>query len=890
MTPSRDAKHEHASAETSAGSLSRLGEHGELNEEIRHHIVERAESLVADGWDPRDAMREAERLFGEVVRLRRQMADVRRGTLGWRIMRIPLPVLSQLRYAWRAVSHSKTYLLAVVTTLALGLGAASSIFSVLDALLLRPMPYHEASRLMELNRSREDGSYSMGLTTQAAAGWREASTSFADGWLAYSWLSIVRTDGSAPEELSFVAVTPGADTLLRLPMLVGRSISEEDARPGAPPVVVLSREYYERMGADRDLVGRTIQLESGPATVVGVFAGGVRFPQIGDPPDAWLPLRDDFTAADRTLLRGVPRTWVRLRPGLSLAAAQEQVDRLAVGLQEADPQPGGWSATLVPIGSHRANPDVRRAVWTLAATVAAIFLIALVNGVNLTLIRTSVRSRELAIRAAIGASRRQLFGMLLTEGLMLGLLSGVAAVALSLGALTLIRAAMPYEVSYFSPHAFHIEGRTLLFIFVSAMSAGTVLGLLPAVRILRKHIGYAALVGKGSDQTRGRRRVHDGLVAAQVALSMMLLVGAGLLVRSFVTLTTEDPGFDHEAVAMADVSLSPARYPTAADRATFLRQLEQRLEARPGVLGVTISNGTGFSFGFALQAEGDEPLSDQPTLLPHTSVAEDYFDVLGVELVAGRAFGPEDAGTDAVIIDRDMARLFWGGQNSIGRRFRFDEGQTWYTVIGVVGELRLMGRDQRDGPSQILFLASDDAAGSFAQVAVRAAGDPRAVLPVIREVMLELDPRQSIWKLRTAADALAEEEAKPRFLVLLSTLLAALSVILAAVGLFGVLTYSVTRRERELGVRMALGADRRRLRASVVREGVTITAAGVLLGLAGVLLGARALAPLLYELEPTDPATLAAAAAAFLGIAAAASFLPAQRATHVNPVEVLRSE
>jgi len=858
------------------------GAAAELEEEIRHHVRERAELLMQEGWERDAALREAERRFGDVARIRRQTLAVHgREEARTTLVEALRSAVADVRYALRGVRANPGFALAVVATLALGIGAASSIFSVIDAILLRPMPYRDAERIVEVIN---------GLDAARLRGWREASRELADGWLAYHRQTLVRTDGEGAEALAVVGVTPGADTLLGIPLLLGRAFTPEDARPGGTDVAILGRAYHERLGGDPGVVGSTLRLESGPVVVVGVLRGGVRFPEYAADPDLWIPLRDDLTLADRSP-GGAQGVWMRLKPGVELAAAQERADALATSLQEEEPLERGWKVRLLPVGAHRANPDVKQALWTLAGTVAAIFLIACVNGVNLLLVRGSARSREMAVRMAIGGSRGRVVRQLLVEGLVLGLLGGVAAVLLAVGAVAGMRGLLPTEVLFFSPHAFGVEERTLAFAFAASVLVGTVLGLLPGLQLVRRE-GMdlpLSLAGRAAGDTPARRRLRNGLVVAQIALSMTLLAAAGLFVKSFARLVRVDPGYDYQRVALAAIGPSGTRYPEPEDRADLLRRLEEALEARPEVASATRTGGSGFTSG-RLEAEGGVVPEGQPKLIPHTSVLPDYLEVMGIELVAGRGFEPSDAGTDAAIVDRDLARYLWGAESPLGRRFRLDEEGSWMTVVGVVRELRMMGRDQRDGPHQVLRPAAPERAGGYVEVAVRTEGDARLGVRAIREELLRLDPEQWIWKIGTAAEALAEEEDKPRFLVTLMSLLAGTALALAAVGLYGVLAYSVARRDRELGIRLALGAGEGRVRRMVLGEGLAVAGVGVALGLGGALAASRAIERLLYEVEPGDPATLAATTLLFLGVAAAACLFPARRATRVDPSEVLRQE
>jgi predicted permease len=863
------------------------GAAGDLDQEIRHHIQESADLLIAQGWTPEEALREAERRFGRVTRIREQLLGIhgappqRPAPLEWLHSAV-----QDARHALRGILTRPAMTLPLLLTLALGIGASAAVFSVVDAALLRPIGYRDAQRLVEV-KPAGSGNSSGTISIAAIPRFIDAAGAFSDGWEAHRTETLVRTDGDAAEQLSVVAVTPGADTLLGIPLLMGRSFSADDARPGAPDVVILTRPYYERLRADADILGRTIRLESGPARVVGVLRGGVRFPEYGGYPDLWMPLRSDFTFANQRAEAG--ELWLRLRADVSLAAARGRAEAVAAGLRQQELLDADENIALLPVAEFRANRDTKQALWALSGTVAALYLIALVNAANLLLVRASTRGRELAVRMAIGGSRARLLRLLVIEGLSIGVFGGAAAAALAWAAVRAMRGVLPSELLFFTPHVFGVETRTIVFTLAASMIVGVTLGLVPAYHVLRGRRLSSSLTGRVEDAP-STRRLRNSLVVAQVTLSMALLAGAGLFVKSFVRLVSVDPGFDFERVALASIPLSPVRYPDAPSQAELLRRLEDALEGRPEVEGVAMSTGGGFTSGRRIEAEGMPAPGDAPSLIPFSSVSPDYLRVTGTELVAGRGLEPEDVGTGAVLIDQDFASYLWGGESVIGRRFRIGEDQEWNTVVGVVQELQLMGRDERDGPYQLLYPMDPSEDVNVAQLAVRSAGDPAALLPVIRETLRELDPEQWIWKLHTGPEALAEEEDQPRFLVTLMSLLATIAISLASLGLYGVLSNSVAQRNREIGIRVALGADCGRVRGLVVAEGLQVAGLGVLLGTLAALLSSRVLEQLLYEVEPGDPWTLAATAALFLAVAAAASLVPAARATRIDPAQVLKAE
>lgn len=855
----------------------------DVDDEVEHHLRESTDALVAEGWDEDAARMEALRRFGEMETRARELIALQRKRAG-RIQRREWgwSILSDLRFAMRSLRGNPVFAGSVILTLALGAGAATAVFSVLDAVLLRPLPYLESDRLVEVHAAGRDG---FALEAQLYRAWAEAGEPLIDGWVGYNSHSLTRTDRGDAERLMVLSVTPGAADLLGIPILHGRGLTPDDAR-GDPDVALLTGEYFARLGADPSIVGQTMRLETGPVTVIGVLRAGVRFPDYGGERDLWIPVRDDGTAGGREirLYQGV---WARLREGVQLEVAREAIPDIAASLQRADPREQGWAVDLVPIGGRRSGDVTERSLWLLSGTVTLILLIALMNSANLLGIRTLTRSRELGIRAAIGGSRLRIARQLLAEGLLLGLLAGICSVALAWLALTGIDRLVPEDLDFWSVYSLGIERRALLFGFVAAVATGTILGLVPSAAVLQSDNLLRSRTA--IDDTRTAKRMRSVLVVAQVALSMTLLAGGTLFVGSFLRLIRVDPGFDFRSVAMADMELSTRQYPTDRDRAEYLDRLEAVLEANPVVTGVTSLGGGSFHVGVALSAEGSPPPPNQPDHIPFATVKPEYLSVTGTELVTGRSFEPQDVGQEVAIIDIDLAHFLWGTENVIGRRFRVGENE-WQEVVVVAGDLRMLGRDQREGPYQILYPRSPDEIWVVATLVVRTSGDPRLLMPVIREAARSLDPEQTFWRLRTGEAALSEPEQTAHFLAVLMGLLAGIGVALASVGVFGVLAYSVGRRARELGVRKALGARERTLMAMVLRDGVSLGGFGVLLGIGSAIAVAGMAESLLFEVDPRDPGLLAVAAVLFLIVIASASFLPARRATRVDPLEVLRAE
>lgn len=864
--------------------------HRAVDDEIAHHIAECEDMLRARGWDATDARAEAERRFGDRERIREDLVtETARRTLVATWSERLQNARSAIRYTARSLRRNPGFTVATVVTLGMGIGTAAAAFAVVDALILRPIPYPDPDRWVAVHQTRGEGGHVHGLAAEQYEVLREGNGGVLRDWVAFMPTTVVRTSGEA-SALAAVAVTHGAERALGISLLIGRGFTDEDAHPGVPPVAILTRKYWEEQGSDPDVIGTEIRLESGPVSVVGVLRERTRFPTMAGERDLWLPLRSDLSWADRPAT-GV-EAWAKLTEAVTLPVASEIVNAATPELPAAGGLEGSvWTAYLEPLGAHRGSPERSRAVWIVLCLTGFIFLIAAANALSLALVRQTARASEMAVRRAIGGARGTVMRHLGLEGMALGLVSGTAGICIAWLTLRLIAPILPSSALSSSPHGIGLEARTSGFALVLCLSAGAILAVAPAIVSQGRGSLHRYLSGRVRDETRRDRRLRNGLVAGQVALSMTLIAVAGLLLTSLVRLVRVDPGMEVERLATAWVIPSPTRYPDPEAKLAFLNALEEALEAHPSISGASFTTGSGYYvFDVALEAEGRPVRSDQPETVPYTRASTDFFRVVGMPVIEGRPLEAPDGDRGNVLVNDALARFLWGRESPLGRRFRVDAEDEWMTVVGVVPELRLEGRDERSGPYQIVQGQRTGESGSLGVFHLRTPDDPSALLPVVRTVLRDLDPEQWIWKLQTAEDALAEEEGQARFLVKVMTALAAIALTLAAVGLFGVLSYSVSRRRRELGVRMALGADRNRLRRDVLTEGLKVTLIGVLLGAALALAGSRLFGSLLYDVSPTDPGTLVAAAALMLGVAAAASTLPARRATSVNPVDVLAED
>ena len=797
-------------------------------------------------------------------------------------------LLRNFRYALRGLIGAPAFTAAVVATLGIGIGACTAMFGVVDALLLRPLPYGEPGELAHVwTVSPKSGGENRFIAWEEATVWREQAP-FPGGALPHARGTVLYTGGGEPRTLGIEAVTPNFEEVLRVRPSLGRGFVEADAEPGADPVAVIDHGFWRSaFGADPGVIGQRLELDGVRHRVIGVMPAGFKFPTYSET-ELWLPILRDGTVLGRQV--GWVEVLARTGSGSS-ELAQARADVFAGALAEETQAEAGWSARLLPMQEMRSrNTDLLRAMWFLAGAVGLILLIAVVNAVTLLLVRGSTRTRELAVRTALGASRARLVGQLLTESLLLALLSGAVAVVFAMVSLAALRGAIPDSIIFFAPHLIEVQQRVLVFTAALAAGAGLLVGLVPALQSTRR----GALIAEAgltpyAGRTPARSHLRKGLVVGAVAVSVMLLFGAGLLINSFVRLTRVDPGYRIEELAIMDLSLSPASYPSSEARGTFLNRLEERLEALPGVEQVTAPGG-GYHDGVALEAEGQSSTGAQPSIIPFSTVSPDYFEVLEVPVRAGRPFLADDAGTDNVVVDENLARFLWGDQNPVGRRFRIRADSPWLTVVGVIGDLRLMGPDARSGNYEILYPSRSAATPAYIQLAIRTRGHPAVTFPSIRAGLYQLDPRQPIVDLRPATQAYAEFIEMPRFLLLVVSVLSAIALLLAAVGIHGILAYTVARRQHELGVRIALGAAPDDLANGMLREGMALAAVGVAAGITGALPLSPLVRGLLYGVGPHDPGNVAVVAVVTLAAAAVASWIPARRATRVDPMVALRTD
>ena len=808
------------------------------------------------------------------------------------------PAMDTLRqdlvYALRRLCQTPGFTLVAVATLALGIGANSAIFSVVNAVLLRPLPYDEPDRLVRVWQTwkgKDAGVYSPPNFLDTAA----AASSF-EGMAAADGGGVTLTDAGAPVRLEAASVSASFFDVLRVRPALGRAFTAEENDPGRSKVAVLGHSLWrDRLGADPSVVGRSIVLDREPHVVVGVAPQGFAFPegtQIGRP----LEYDERF----RTKSRGAWYLTVigRLRPGATVASAGHEVAAIAAGLARQHPDANeGVGAAVVPLHTSLVG-DVRTALLLLLGAVGLVLLIACVNVANLLLARVAARETEIAIRTALGAGRGRLLRQLLTESVLLGAIGGAAGVALAALSLDTLLALQPQGVPRLGEVG--IDRTVLAFAAALSLATGLLFGVFPSLQMTRRATAQALREGsRGLLGGRGHR-LRGSLVVGQIALAMMLLAGAGLLVRSFARLRAVDPGFRRESALTFRISLPETAYAEDSRRTWFHDELQGRLGALPGVLsvgGVTGLPLSGVQFDISFEVEGRPPLppAQQPSM--ETRVATPgYFATMGIPVGRGRGFEAADDGhaPQVVLLSEAAVRRYFPGEDPLGKVLKIGMGRgegkrrAGGEVVGIVGDVKELGLAD-EYPPEVYVAYAQYPTGSM-DVVVRTAVSPRSLARSVESVVAGLDPQLPVARLATLDEVVARSISEPRFYVVLLGAFAGTALLLAALGIFGVMSFAVVQRSREIGIRVALGADPREVLRMVLGQALVLAGIGVAAGLLGALALSRAIAGLLFDLSPTDPATLASMAAALALVAVVASYLPARRAMRVDPMVVLRSE
>ncbi|HEX8272227.1 MAG TPA: ABC transporter permease [Longimicrobiaceae bacterium] len=805
-------------------------------------------------------------------------------------------LLQDVRYAFRRLRKSPGFAAVAILTLALGIGANSAIFSVVNAVLLRSLPYADAERLVLVTHLTSTGDRAPMSPANFRDARREVRSLEELSFWSYSGSGRTLTGVGDPVQLDAASVGAGFFDVLRARPLLGRTFRPDENEPGHNRVAVLGHGVWrQRFGADPKVVGRTITLDGEPYQVVGVMPEGFGYP--GDR-EVWVPQEyEEFFMSEAS--RG---SWFmvgigRLKPGVPHERAAREVAALGARLSRQYPETNATvGLTSISLYENMVG-DVRTSLLVLLGAVGLVLLIACANVANLLLARAAAREAEVAVRVALGAGRRRLIRQLLAESLVLALLGGLAGLLLAVWGTSALVALDPQGIPRLDE--VRVDGTVVAFTLGAALLAGVLFGMVPAVQVTRSGLfGSLREGGRGALSGRGSARVRSALVVVEMALAVMLLAGAGLLIRSFVRLQEVDPGFRTEGALSFTLSLPSAAYGEDAARAAFYERLLERLEGLPGVRSAAAVSqlpmgGSAQFLTFAV--DGRAPV--QPGNDPAAQVLRatpGYFRSLAIPVERGRAFSEQDrAGTPRVVVlNRAAVRRFFPGEEPLGQRILMALGADTVTVpwevVGVVGDVRHFGVEAEAQPA-MYFPQAQAPAGSMG-VVVRTAVAPLSVAGAVRREVRALDPNLPLGDLQPLEQLTADSVSQPRFYMLMLCIFAGVALALAAIGIFGVISYSVAQRTREIGVRVALGADPASVLRIVVGGALGLAALGVGIGLLGALAGTRVLSGLLFGVAATDPATYAGVAVVLLAVAGLASWLPARAATRVDPAIALRAE
>lgn len=867
----------------------------ELDDEVGLHLDLETERHRRTGMSPEDARRAALLTFGGVDRVKEEVRD------SWGV-RFLETLLQDARYGLRSLRRNPGFSAVVAITLALGIGANTAVFSVVRGVLLRPLPYARGEEVVALHQAApRAGVEDLGFSVKEVQDYRERSHTLEDV-VEYHSMSFTLLGGVEPQRVRTGVVSSRFFDLLGVKPLLGRTFRDGEDALGAEPVLVLSHAYWQqKLGGDEGVVGRAFEMNDRVHTVVGVLPPLPGYPDENDVymPASACPFRSRPATMENREARMLA-AFARVKPGVPLAQAQADlaatVARLRAEYPDAYPKDAEPRAVASPV--HEEMVRLARPTFlVLLGTVALVLLIACANVANLSLARLSDRGRELAVRAALGAGRRRLLRQLLTESTILALAGG--ALGLLLAVFTL--EALTAFAARFTPRAaeVRIDGAVLLFSLLVTALTGLLVGTLPGLPAFERL--SRTLAGEGRMTAgRSRQRLRSALVVSQLALSFMLLIGAALMLRSFARLQQVDAGFRTENVLTMRLDLNWSKYTTTESRTDPQRVLKmieplwERVRAMPGV----VTTGTAWTFPlnstwrndgtFLVEGRGND---GQP--LPRgefLGASPDYFDAIGVPLLRGRVFDAHDRGeADGVaLVSKGLARRNWSDDDPVGRRISLDRGRTWRTVVGVVGDVRQTGLDRE--PKDSVYLPFLQFPGFSFTLFVRTLNDPRAVAEQVRAEARSLDPDVAVSNIRTLEEIRHDALSSPRLTTVLLGLFAALALAISSAGLAGVIAYAVSQRTREIGIRMALGAEPGRVLTMLLCQGMGSVVIGLGLGLLGALGLSRLISGLLFGVEPTDPLCFAGSAAVLLLVALAACFLPARRATVIDPMLALRAQ
>jgi len=883
-------------------TVGRARMESEMDAELRFHMEAYAEDLVRSGVPRAEALRRARLEFGGIENAKQECREARG-------MHFAETLLQDLRFGTRTMRRSPGFTVTAVLALALGIGANTAIFSVVNAVLLRPLSYDQPDRLMQVWHTPPQKSFP-GMPTFAVSpanflDWREQNHSF-EAMSAYGFGRYTLTGSGRPEAIRMVAATVGLFSILHAQPLLGRGFLQGEDEPGHEHEVVLSYGlWHSYFAGNPDIVGKNIQLNGQAFTVIGVMRPGFDFPIFSDPgsrTQMWKPLA--WTDPERAI-RGDHNFGViaRLKDGVTLRQANAELDAISNRLAQAYPgDDKGWGAIAVPLRDDLVG-DVRPALLILLGAVALVLLIACANVANLVLARALSRRKEVAVRTALGATRRRLLQQVISETLLLAFAGGLLGLVFAHYSMILIVKFLAQWLPRSSEIA--LDGWVLAFTLGISLLTGFAAGLLPALRMAKADLNQALKQGLGRTAgDSGGGRTRNVLVVAEVALSLMLLIGAGLLIRSLWVLRAVNPGFDPHGVVTMNVAVPTEKFTLPAQQISYYGRVLERVRSLPGV------QSAGLIDSLPLSDDGShQPISieGRPAAamadLPEVEIRQlspGYISAMHIPLLSGRDIDDSDAAgrPGAVLISESMAKSFWPNENPVGKRltlYFFPELRR--VVVGVVADVKLTAMNETQPqptlyyPLAQLSAARGESWNSFGMnLAVRTDAAPLSVVPAITGSIREIDSEVPLLNIRTMDDSVSASLSQARFTMLLLGAFAGLALLLAVVGIYSVMSYSVSRRTNEIGIRVALGASRGDVLLLIVRQALLLALTGSVMGIAGALSLSRLMASQLYGVRPTDPLTFITVAALLMVVSLVASYIPARRAMRIDPMNALRYE
>jgi putative ABC transport system permease protein len=808
---------------------------------------------------------------------------------------------SDCAYAFRMMAKNPGFTLIAVLTLALGIGANTAIFSVVHAVLLRPLPYPDGHQLIFL-RQQQQGIDDIQFSVHEMQDYREQNHSLS-GLVEFHAMSFILYGHGDPDRVRTGVVSWNYFDLFGVKPILGRTFLPGDEELGAAPVLLLSYEYWKtNFGSDREIVGKTFEMNDKVHTVVGVLPPVPQYPNENDVymPTSACPFRSSKRFIENRDAR-LMEAFGRLKPGVSLTQARAEMSTIASRLRSAYPKSYpenvGYEAATTALQSELTK-EARPTLLLLFAAAAFVLLIACANVANLTLSRMARREREMAVRTALGAGRSRLLRQLLTESFLLALIGGVLGLYLAYGSLHLLTD----FAARLTPRAreIQIDNRVLLFTLVAALGTSIVFGTLSA---LFSRVNLASSLKEGSSGAgtgRKQNRMRSGLIVCQIAFSFMLLIGAGLMLRSLIKMQQVEPGIVPQRVLALRTTLNFSKYTTNEQSNLFVKKLLDRLKTEPGVLSAAVSNRypfepeviaagvQGVSLSFEIEGRPVQP-GQAPPVTTFAAVSPDYFQTLGIPLKQGRFFteNDDDKKPSVLLINEAMKRQLWASEDPLGKRVTNDGGQTWNQIIGVVGDVREFGLDHAPVPEAYAPQKQNPAPGA---VLVRTSAEPGSMAKALTAAIHQVDPQTAVTRIRTIEQARYESMANPRVTASLLGIFAGLALLIATAGIGGIMALNVSQRVREIGIRIALGARPASILRMVLGQGLLLTVLGIAIGVVGAIALTGLVKSFLFEVPPTDVLTFCGVGLTLLAASAFASYLPARRAAAIDPNEALRAE